>query len=128
MEFVSAERIDHSHGTDEVFGLEHFSIHADGFWKLTGPGVYMAMRGSGESLEVLYIGSAKNLLARISEPMHGSLREAFKFKDCRLLMTLCKSEKHARDVESMLISAYKPTLNIAGKSENGQMARALRDT
>src|SRR5260221_4281866 len=110
-EYVSAERIDHPEGLND-YGLECFSMHADGFWKLTGPGVYLAMRGIGENLEVLYIGSAKNLLARISEPAHDSLREAFKFTDCRLLITLCKSEKHARDVESMLIAAYKPTLNI----------------
>lgn len=126
-EFLSAERVDHSHGIDEL-GLELFSLHAEGFWKLTGPGVYIAMSKSGDNLEVLYIGSAKNLLARVSDPTHESLREAFKAKDCRLLMSICKSEKHARDVEAMLISAYQPTLNIAGKSPNSDMAKALRDT
>lgn len=124
-EFVSAERLDHSIGFDDR-GLQWFSIHRDGFWKLTGPGVYVAMVGSGEALEILYIGSAKNVLARISDPSHSSLREAFMAENCRLLISICKSEKHARDAESMLIAAYNPKLNIVGKSPNSETAKALR--
>ncbi len=61
-EFVSAERIAGSKGL-AAFGYELFSLHSDGFRKLTGPGVYMAVNGSGETFQIFYIGSAKNILA-----------------------------------------------------------------
>lgn len=112
-EFVSAEQVDVPEGFTEN-GLELFGMHFEGFRRLTGPGVYMASIGTGETFELLYIGSAKNILARISEASHGSLRRAFEVKDCRLLIIACKSEKHARKVESDLILAYRPKFNIAG--------------
>jgi excinuclease UvrABC nuclease subunit len=125
--FVSTEPIAYSEGLDEC-GSEVFSFHPDGFWKLTGPGIYIAMKGSTEQgdFEVLYVGSAKNILARIAEDTHESLREALRQKGCRLMIISCKSEKHAREEESRCIFECQPTLNIRGKS-NGEIARAIQE-
>lgn len=127
-EYVSVERIDHPEEQEVGFpGLESYGMRAEGFWKLTGPGIYIAMRGgSPNPVEVLYIGSSRNLLARISEPAHKSLREAFRNKDCWMILHTCRDEAQARHAEAILIEAYRPTLNIMGKGPLNKFSDLIR--
>lgn len=66
--------------------------------------------------EHLYVGSAKNILSRISDPEHGSFRTALCEADC-VFVNMKKSEKYARDDEAREITRTLPRLNISGKSK-----------
>lgn len=98
-------------------GGEVFQFFTEDFHTLTGPGVYTAMRGvKREEIEILYVGSAKNILARISDPAHSALRKAMAVggEQLRIMFLICRSEAHARDVEAQLISQWQPKFNVAG--------------
>jgi len=111
--FISSENAANFVGVEDT-GEQVFHFHDDTFSKLLGPGVYVAICGHGETLETLYVGSAKNILAGVSDPNHKSLREAMKRPTVRLMIGACSSEKRARRLELELIHDLQPTLNIVG--------------
>jgi excinuclease UvrABC nuclease subunit len=100
-----------------------FMFHGDVLAKMLGPLVYIIRTPDADGM--LYIGSAKNGLARISDEAHVSLRQALAVPHSRLIVRICKSEMHARDLESQMIVYYQPKLNKIGKSLHSSMAKAI---
>jgi excinuclease UvrABC nuclease subunit len=93
--------------TDSGFGFDLVA-----FQKLLGPGVYMVSGVGG----MLYIGSAKNILARIADETHLSFRQALtEAQGAWVSIILAKSEKHAREMEAYYISLHQPKYNKIGK-------------
>lgn len=81
------------------------------FKKLLGPGVYVI----NGIREVLYVGMARNLLSRISSPDHEAVLSSLKEPVEQVIMIPCKSEAHARDVETSTIRLHQPKYNLRGK-------------
>ena len=79
------------------------------FKELIGPGVYVL----SFERRALYVGSAKNILHRISCPDHDSLRAALLLADqIEIYPTI--SEQVARHKEAQMILRKKPQLNKTG--------------
>lgn len=92
-----------------------FMFHGDTLLKMLGPVVYVARTPKANGM--LYIGSSKNGMTRITDEAHASLREALKVPESRLIVAICKSETEARDLEAQWILLYQPKLNKVGKKE-----------
>ena len=87
------------------------------FKRLIGPGVYVIWcRG-----ERLYIGSSKNIIHRLTNPTHASVRKALEEADW-IELHFCTTESEAREREWRWIAMFKPKLNLTGKSDR-QMER-----
>lgn len=99
----------------EIAGAGVFSFFPRRFRYLLGPGVYMAWKGK----QALYIGSAKNLLARMSEESHGSFKKALDEADW-IEVIVGLTEMQAREIELLLIAAHQPTYNVVGKNKTGR--------
>ena len=76
---------------------------------LLGPGVYAIFGRVG----ALYVGSAKNIIGRISEESHESFRKAVA-EGTSLDLVFAKSEAHARDLEAQYIRILSPKYNVRG--------------
>jgi hypothetical protein len=90
---------------------EQYFFDVDGLRRLLNCGVYYL----ANEKENLYIGSAKNVLNRISDPNH----ESFRMGLCEaqwMRVDMKKSEKWARDDEGREIAIWKPRLNKTGKN------------
>jgi hypothetical protein len=90
-----------------------FSLGINELCLLMGPGVYVLWKGK----EPLYIGSAKNVLARISTDRHQVVRQCLAEADW-IEIFVYRSEIDARDDEAKLIGLWQPTHNIQGKSRS----------
>lgn len=101
------------------------ALRATDFKNMIGPGVYAAVIRHKDRCEWLYIGSAQNIMRRISDDGHTSLRIAMSKSEAELVVFLCRSEMHARTMESDLIAQTMPTLNIIGKSESSPSVKAF---
>lgn len=96
----------------EDIGCEMFTFYPRGIKdlrKLLGPGVYILK----SPLRVLYVGMAKNVLARISDNAHASFRSAI--KEAHIIQViLAKSVAHAQGLETELIQKMQPKYNVRG--------------
>ena len=77
---------------------------------LLGPGVYSIWRKD----EPLYVGSAKNILHRISHPKHNQLRLALA-EATRIEFYYSGDESWARQYEAQRILELQPKYNRTGK-------------
>ncbi len=102
------------------FPEEQFVIHPDGLRRMLSCGVYSLSRGNNS----LYIGSARNVLARISDESHESFRQSLCEADW-VSFIMAKSEAAARDVEAFDIALREPKYNIRGKSKTSSIAKAI---
>jgi excinuclease UvrABC nuclease subunit len=84
---------------------------------LLGPGVYIAWRGD----EALYVGSAKNIMHRISHPKHGQLKLALAAAT-RIEFQYCVDEEECRREEWLKIIMLKPKYNRTGFNGNMRWA------
>ena len=74
-------------------------------WKAyCGPGVYVCLITG----EPVYVGSGKNLLARVSSSAHH--KRVFALCD-EVLLFPCESIAAARELESVLLSMMQPSMN-----------------
>ena|SRR6202790_864818 len=90
---------------------EFFSFDVVSFRKLIGPGIYVVI-GRGQTL---YVGMAKNVLARMTDPAHAGLEQAFKEPIEQIFIMLARSEAHARQMEADYIRLHQPKYNQRGK-------------
>ena len=90
------------------FDLDHFLRHLS-----TGPGVYRMLDASGE---VIYVGKAKNLKARVSSYFQGKdpspKTRAMVARVARVEVTLTHTETEALILENTLIKRHRPRYNI----------------
>ena len=84
---------------------------------LLGPGVYAVWGVRNNSDEALYIGSAKNILHRISHPKHAQLRRALA-EGTRIEFKYTETERDARGIEKRMIWDFQPKYNTACKGTN----------
>lgn len=77
---------------------------------LLGPGVYTIWRKD----EPLYVGSAKNIMHRISHPKHKQLRLALQ-EATRIEFDYSGDERWARRTEARKIIELQPKYNQTGK-------------
>lgn len=106
-------------------GVPAFSFFPGGLRDLKllmGPGVYL-LRSHAEPL---YVGMAKNVLARVTDEAHTACQQAF--KEAVFFDVICAhSEEHARGLETELIRKLQPKYNVrgtwAGMPEIKQFAR-----
>jgi excinuclease UvrABC nuclease subunit len=89
------------------------SLEMHTFRLLLGPGVYTLWCKD----EALYVGSAKNLMHRISHPRHEQLRRALK-EATRIEFDYHAHEQHARDFEARKIVELQPKYNRIGKLDS----------
>ena len=93
--------------TSQLSGLPNVMFKGDGFRKLTGPGVYIVWNNDRHCL---YVGSARNVLSRISIVDHAALGPAA--KDVYAVWVICcRGEAQARELEAFWIHKFKPLLN-----------------
>lgn len=108
----NARILDFSANLLEDIGCEVFSFYPKGIRdlrKLLGPGVYILKSPE----RVLYVGMAKNILARISDNAHASFRSAI--KEAHIIQViLAKSVAHAQGLETELIQKMQPKYNVRG--------------
>lgn len=96
--------------TDEIEGqLIEFDVKW--FKRLRKPGIYLINGAS----EMLYIGMARDLLARLCSREHEAVIKSLKEFVTQILIVPAKSEAHARDLETQYIRSLQPKYNIKGK-------------
>jgi excinuclease UvrABC nuclease subunit len=95
--------------TTVVFGqINSLEMHT--LQLLLGPGVYTIWNKN----EPLYVGSAKNIMHRISHPKHEQLRAALR-EATKIEFDYAHSEHWAREYEARRIIELQPKYNRTGK-------------
>ena len=102
------------------FPEEQYVIHPDGLRRMLSCGVYLLSKDR----EHLYIGSAKNILARISDESHESFRQSLCEADW-ITFYMAKFELDARGKEAYEIALHQPRYNIRGKGFTTSAAKDI---
>ena len=123
------KQLDYCLGLFKDIGVSHFTFQPSGLKDLKllmGPGIYILR----SHREFLYVGMAKNILARITDSTHIACKRAFKEAHC-LDIICASSEGYARGIETELIQKLQPKYNVrgtwVGPPETKEFARDFRE-
>lgn len=100
------------------FPEEQYCIEPDILRRLLSSGTYVVSKDK----ECLYVGSAKNVMARISDESHDSFRMAL-CQATQVMVKMSPTEHDARHFEARMIAVRQPKYNKVGKSKATELWR-----